>query len=64
MTYEPRFSYDHAFVRHLGEIDAARAAIELLPLPLDASLRLYYEARQRSTRGSTAIKQAQVTMVG
>ncbi len=43
-------------VRALGEIEAARAALDLLPIPPDRSLRLFHEARARSTRASTAIE--------
>ncbi len=37
-------------------IEAARAVIEVLPLPLDTVLRLRHDAFERSTRSSTAIE--------
>jgi Fic family protein len=40
----------------LGVIEAARAVIDILPLPLDTVLRLRHAAFERSTRSSTAIE--------
>jgi Fic family protein len=56
MSFVPRFSYNHELVRHLGVIEAARAVIEVLPLPPDTTLRLRHDALQRSTRSSTQIE--------
>lgn len=56
MSFIPRFSYSHHLVRHLGVIEAARAVIEVLPLPPDTTLRLRHDALQRSTRSSTQIE--------
>lgn len=56
MSFVPRFSYSHHLVRHLGVIEAARAVIEVLPLPPDTTLRLRHDALQRSTRSSTQIE--------
>ncbi len=56
MSFVPRFTYSHKLVRHLGVIEAARAVIEVLPLPPDTTLRLRHDALQRSTRSSTQIE--------
>lgn len=56
MTYKPSFSYQNALVCHLGLIEAARAVVDILPLPLDTVLRLRHDAFERSTRSSTAIE--------
>lgn len=56
MSFVPRFTYSHELVRHLGVIEAARAVIEVLPLPPDTTLRLRHDALQRSTRSSTQIE--------
>jgi Fic family protein len=56
MFFQPRFHYSHAAVSHLGKIEAARAVIEVLPLPPDQALFLRQAARQRATRNSTAIE--------
>ncbi len=50
MIFQPRFSYTHAMVRHLGLIESARAVVDVLPLPPDQVLRLRQAARQRATR--------------
>jgi Fic family protein len=54
--FDPRFSYTHAMARNLGLIEAARAVIDVLPLPPDQELRLRQAARQRATRNSTRIE--------
>jgi len=56
MSFVPRFTYSHELVKHLGVISAARAVIEVLPLPPDTTLRLRHDALQRSTRSSTQIE--------
>ncbi len=56
MGFHPRFSYSHAMVRHLGQIESARAVVSVLPLPPDQELRLRHTARQRATRHSTRIE--------
>lgn len=56
MAFVPRFAYTGNLVNHLGGIEAARAVVDLLPLPPDASLRLRHDALQRSTRSSTQIE--------
>ncbi len=56
MTFVPRFNYTHTLVKHLGEIEGAKAVIEVLPLPPDTTLRLRHDALQRSTRSSTQIE--------
>lgn len=56
MTFAPRFAYSDAIVGSLLRIEGARAVIELLPLPPDATLLLRQEARRRATRSSTAIE--------
>lgn len=56
MSFLPRFGYSHAMVRHLGQIESARAVISVLPLPPDQELRLRHTARQRATRHSTRIE--------
>lgn len=56
MSFSPRFGYSHAMVRHLGQIESARAVISVLPLPPDQELRLRHTARQRATRHSTRIE--------
>lgn len=56
MDFHPRFSYSHAMVRHLGQIESARAAVGVLPLPPDQQLRLRQSARQSATRHSTRIE--------
>ncbi|MEG4342389.1 Fic family protein [Microcoleus sp. A003_D6] len=56
MSFVPRFSYSHDLVTHLGVIEAARAVIDVLPLPPDTTLRLRHDALQRSTRSSTQIE--------
>jgi Fic family protein len=54
--FSPRFTYSNAAVRNLSTIEAARAVIDLLPLPPDQALFLRQAARQRATRNSTAIE--------
>ncbi len=56
MPFVPRFQYTNALVRDLAVVEAARAVIDLLPLPPDTSLRLRHDALQRSTRSSTQIE--------
>lgn len=56
MSFTPRFQYTNQLVRALQRVEAARAVIDLLPLPPDAGLLLRQEARQRSTRSSTQIE--------
>lgn len=56
MSFQPRFSYTHAMVRHLSLIESARAVVDVLPLPPDQVLRLRQAARQRATRNSTRIE--------
>lgn len=56
MVFKPRFSYTNSLVRSLGTIEAARAVIEVLPLPLDKVLKLRHDAFERSTKSSTAIE--------
>lgn len=56
MSFVPKFLYSDEVVRHLGQIEAARAVIDLLPLPPDTSLRLRHDALQRSTHSSTQIE--------
>ena len=56
MVFQPRFNYCDALVKHLGTIEAARAVIEVLPLPPDTALRLRHDAVQKSTRSSTQIE--------
>jgi Fic family protein len=54
--YAPRFGYTDRMVGALGRIEAARAVIEVLPLPPDEGLRLRLRAVQKHTRSSTAIE--------
>ena len=56
MVFVPRFQYTNRLVRDLTVVEAARAVIDLLPLPPDTSLRLRHDALQRSTRSSTQIE--------
>jgi len=56
MTFQPRFSYTHSMVRSLGNIESARAVVDVLPLPPDQVLWLRQAARQRATRNSTRIE--------
>lgn len=56
MPFSPKFNYRNQLVSNLGTIEAARAVIDVLPLPLDTVLRLRHEAFERSTRSSTAIE--------
>lgn len=56
MPFDPRFSYTHSMVRHLGLIESARAVVDVLPLPPDRMLWLRQAARQRATRNSTRIE--------
>ena len=56
MSFKPRFSYTHLSVGNLASIEAARAVVEVLPLPLDQVLFLRQAARQRATRNSTRIE--------
>lgn len=56
MSYNPRFNYNDAIVRGLMRIEAARAVVDVLPVPLDVGLRLRVEARVRSTHHSTRIE--------
>ncbi len=56
MSFQPRFSYTHAMAGTLGVIEAARAVIDVLPLPPDQVLFLRQAARQRATRNSTRIE--------
>ncbi|BAZ14891.1 hypothetical protein NIES4071_67610 [Calothrix sp. NIES-4071] len=56
MVFEPRFNYCDALVKHLGTIEAARAVVEVLPLPPDSALQLRHDAVQKSTRSSTRIE--------
>lgn len=56
MEFQPKFKYTNQMVQSLGLIEAARAVIEVLPLPLDSVLKLRHDAFERSTRSSTAIE--------
>jgi Fic family protein len=56
MVFTPKYNYTHSIVKNLGIIEAARAVIDVLPLPLDTVLRLRHDAFERSTRSSTAIE--------
>jgi Fic family protein len=56
MSFRPRFSYTESLMRDFGVIEAARAVIEVLPLPPDRIVRIRLEARERSTRNSTGIE--------
>lgn len=56
MVFQARFNYCNALVKNLGTIEAARAVIEVLPLPPDTALRLRHDAVQKSTRSSTQIE--------
>lgn len=55
-SYTPRFAYSNRLVDALARIEAARAVIEVLPLPPDAGLSLRLRAVQKHTRSSTAIE--------
>jgi Fic family protein len=55
-SYAPRFGYTDRMVGALGRIEAARAVIEVLPLPPDEGLKLRLRAVQMHTRSSTAIE--------
>lgn len=54
--YNPRFSYTHAMVGHLMQIEGACRLVDVLLLPPDAAFMLKYDAQRRSTRYSTAIE--------
>lgn len=54
--YAPHFSYTDRLVHALGRIEAARAVVEVLPLPPDRGLQLRLRAAQKHTRSSTAIE--------
>lgn len=56
MSFAPRFHYQDALVADLGKIEAARAVVDILPLPLDTVLMLRHDAFEKSTRSSTAIE--------
>lgn len=56
MSFVPRFLYQNSTVADLGKIEAARAVVDILPLPLDTVLRLRHDAFEKSTRSSTAIE--------
>ncbi|MFW5867880.1 MAG: Fic family protein [Armatimonadota bacterium] len=56
MTYEPRFQYTAGMVRRLMTISAARALVDVLPVPPDAAFMMKYEAQKRSTHFSTSIE--------
>jgi len=55
-AYSPRFSYTHAMVGHLMQIEGACRLVDVLLLPPDAAFLLKYDAQRRSTRYSTAIE--------
>ena len=55
-AWAPRYTYSNPLVADLCATAAARAVVELLPLPPDENLRLRYGACQRSTRSSTRIE--------
>ncbi len=56
MSFEPRFRYTNLIAKDLGKIEAARAVLEVLPLPPDRVVYLRQAARQRATRNSTRIE--------
>jgi Fic family protein len=56
MSFQPRFNYTDSMVLNFGRIEAARAVVEVLPLPPDRVLWLRQAARQRATRNSTRIE--------
>ena len=56
MSFNPRFHYTESIVRDFGLIEAARAVVDVLPLPPDRVLRMRQAARERSTRSSTRIE--------
>jgi len=56
MNFHPRFRYTEAMVQNFGVIEAARAVVDVLPLPPDRVLQMRQAARERSTRSSTRIE--------
>lgn len=56
MVFVPRFTYSNSLIRNISAIEAARAVVDVLPLPPDTTLRLRHDALQRSTRNSTQIE--------
>ena len=56
MNFHPRFRYTESMLRNFGVIEAARAVVDVLPLPPDRVLRMRQAARERSTRSSTRIE--------
>jgi|GEM_PF-127799 len=56
IKFDPRFRYTESMARDYGVIEAARAVIDVLPLPPDRILRLRQAARERTTQSSTRIE--------
>lgn len=56
MSFKPRFRYTESIMRDFGLIEAARAVVDVLPLPPDRVLRMRQAARERSARSSTRIE--------
>ncbi|MFM7447471.1 MAG: Fic family protein [Leptolyngbyaceae cyanobacterium] len=56
MVFAPRFTCSNNLIKNIGVIEAARAVVDVLPLPPDTTLRLRHDALQRSTRNSTQIE--------
>lgn len=62
MAYEPRFQYTDRMVGRLMTIYAARALVDVLPVPPDAAFMMKYEAQKRSTHFSTSIEGNELTL--
>ena len=60
--WKPVYTITPAIVRHLQSIEAARTAVQLMPLPPSVAVDLRRQARLRSTHYSTRIEGNRLTL--
>jgi Fic family protein len=61
-AWQPRYTFTPAIVRALMEVEAARAAVEQIPVPAPVEEELRRRARLRSTHYSTRIEGNRLTL--
>jgi Fic family protein len=61
-AWQPRYTLTPAIARHLMEIEAARAVVEQVPLPLAVQAEMRQRARIRATHYSTRIEGNRLTL--
>lgn len=62
MTYDPEFKITPQMVKYLGAIDAAKAIVEELPIPLALEQEFRKDASAKMTHYSTKIEGNRLTL--